>query len=142
MRHAHLASGGRYPVLRSFAIMCLVAAVVSLGYGVWRAADTLFRAPDHMEGRLVVAVGWLAAAFFGAVLLFGLGEVVKLFMDIEHNTRLAAERQGVAAMAAANAAADAAVLAAAADSNGKPLGGRMTFLDGEETAEGALIRGH
>jgi hypothetical protein len=140
MRHTHLASGGRYPVLRSVAILCLVSAVVALGYGVWRAVDTLVRAPDVMEGRAVVAVGWLAGAFFTAVLLVGMGELIKLFMDIEHNTRVGAERQGVAAMAAATAAMDAAV---AADGNGKPLtaSGRMTFLEGEETAEGALIRG-
>src|ERR687893_794184 len=102
MRHTHLASGGRYPVLRSVAILCLVSAVVALGDGVWRALDTLVRAPDVMEGR-------------------GVG----------------AERQGVAAMAAAASAVDAAV---AADGNGKPatVGGRMTFLEGEETAEGAL----
>jgi hypothetical protein len=36
----------------------------------------------------------------------------------------------------------AAATGAVADANGKPMGGRMTILEGEETAEGALLRGH
>jgi hypothetical protein len=137
---AHLASGGRYPVLRSVAILCILSAVVALGYGVWRAIDTVARAPDVMEGRAIVAVGWLAVSFFSAVVLVALGEMIKLFMDIERNTRLGAERQFAAASAAMAMAPEAP--AAGVDANGKPARGRMTLLEGEETAEGALMRGH
>ncbi len=139
MHAAHLASGGRYPVLRSVAILCILCAVLSVGYGVWRAADTLVRAPDVAQGRVIVAAGWLAATFLSAVLLVGLGEMIKLFMDIEHNTRVASSAFRTT-MATGDATRAADGVAAPADGNGGRLAG--PWMEGEETAEGALIRGH
>jgi hypothetical protein len=166
MHAPHVASGGRYPVLRTLAIMYLFAAAVLLVLGVWRAIsvltsdapmiDTVFGAATNSGSRALVAVSWLASSFIGVLAMLGIAELIKLFVDIERNTRAAAMTHLAPAMAPAAtetvvvAGADAvavttpapgapAVAVAGADSKGGRMG---QWLEGEETAEGALLRGH
>jgi hypothetical protein len=153
LHRPHLTNAARYPVLRSLAILHLIAAIAIPLIGVWRAirvlawgGDTithdLFGNANTFESRLMVAVSWLAATFVMGLFILAVAELIKLFMDIERNTRAAA--QGPAVMASAASAAGAG--AAAAPGDGATLssaGGRVsTFVEGEETAEGALLRGH
>ena len=150
MHTTHVSSGGRYPVLRSLAILYLVAAVGVVVVGVWRAvnvlvqqdaaANDLFGAPTGMSGRILVAVSWLAATFIGVLMMFGIAELIKLFIDIEHNTRMAADaldRSRATGMSAAIVVPEGAV-----SGNADGTGGRVgQWLEGEETAEGACFAG-
>src|SRR4051794_18343895 len=89
MHHnSHVLSGGRYPVLRALAIMYLIGAaltvlamVVSIGY-------ILARGPGNMTDRLILSLGVVVAEFFVCVSMLALAEVLKLFIDLEHNTRM------------------------------------------------------
>ena len=154
MRHTHIQSGGRYPVLRTLAILYLAGACLPLLFGVWRAGNVLvygqspddfFGAPTGWAGRIFVASSWLAASFLSVLAMVAVAELIKLFVDIEHNTRLAAMRYNAApapAPAAAPVEAPAAAPAAPAPGGDGQAGGRMApWFDGEETAEGSLIRG-
>jgi hypothetical protein len=168
MHTTHVASGGRYPVLRSLAILYLIAAAGVLIVGVWRAVNALvygdqmandvFGASTGWSGRIMVSASWLAATFIGVLAMFAVAEFIKLFIDIEHNTRIAglraaATNAGMTTVAVpsgegAVVVTTEAVPSAATDAgNGAvatpAVGGRMgQWLEGEETAEGALIRGH
>ena len=154
MHTTHVSSGGRYPALRALAILYLVAAVAVLVVGVWRAIRVLsaadpsgfdvFGATPDMASRALSAVSWLAASFIGVLVMFGVAELIKLLIDIERNTRLAAMRSAAIETGAATATT-ATTVTAGADGVGEgvPGGGRLgQLLEGEETAEGALIRGH
>src|SRR4051794_15364370 len=77
MRYGHFTSGGRYPVLRALAILYLVGAVGLFIYGIWKAFDTLLHAYDSAEGKVVVAVGWIAGGFLASLLAVGFGELIK-----------------------------------------------------------------
>lgn len=146
MRYGHVTSGGRYPVLRALAILYMVSAAGLFIYGLWQALTTLITARDSVEGKVVTAIWWMAGGFLAALLAIGISEVIKLFMDIEHNTRIAALR------AAHGAAMEATPGSSAASDNGVEthdgpglpvVGAReKKWLDGAETAEGALLRGH
>ena len=147
MRHTHIQTGGRYPVLRALAILYLVGACIPLVFGVWRAAYVLmyghspedfFGAPTGWAGRFIVAASWLAASFLSVLFMVAVAELIKLFVDIEHNTRMSAMRF---APAPAPAPSEPETAAAVASGDGR-AGGRLQWLEGEETAEGALIRGH
>jgi hypothetical protein len=161
MHTTHVSSGGRYPVLRTLAILYLFAAVAVLILGVWRAVTVLiggtdadiFGATPNMASRWMAAFAWLAASFIGVLGMFAVAELIKLAIDIEHNTRLAGMRAmandvvatttvpapGVTAVVVTETTADNGLRAG----EGVPGGGRIgQLLEGEETAEGALIRGH
>ena len=154
MHAPHVASGGRYPVLRTLAILYLVAAAAVLIGGLWRAIRVLtvsdpsgfdvFGATPDMGSRLLSAFSWLAASFIGVLAMFAVAELIKLFIDIEHNTRLAAMRSTAVEVSAPTGSTTTVV--ATGDGGvgeGVPGGGRIgKLLDGEETAEGALLRGH
>ena len=161
MHTTHVSSGGRYPALRTLAILYLVAACAVLVVGVWRAirvltiADPsgfdLFGATPDMASRLLSAASWLAASFIGVLAMFAVAELIKLFIDIEHNTRLAAMRYAAADVGVPVPAAATTTTTVASTGNGTgenvgegvPGGGRIgKLLEGDETAEGALIRGH
>jgi len=160
MHTTHVSSGGRYPVLRTLAILYLLGAVAVLVLGVWRAVNVItatdpgaadiFGATPSLASRLLVAVSWLAASFIGVLAMFGVAELIKLLIDIEHNTRLAGMRamgDHVGATAVTTTSAGmmpvATTTVVSGDGAGVPAGGRVgQFLEGEETAEGALIRGH
>lgn len=124
MLKPHLSSGGRYPVLRSMAILYLfggaVAALAALGVAIW----ALIAGPGDMMDRIIIAVGALAAGFFVTISAFAIAEVLKLFIDVEHNTRMYGQIQP-----------------AAAGGDGMKAGGRLAALE-DEPAEVALMRGH
>jgi hypothetical protein len=143
MRHTPIRSGGRYPVLRTLAILYLAGALIPLFFGVWRAVNVLiygqspddfFGAPTGWAGRIFVAASWLAASFLSVLAMVAVAELIKLFVDIENNTRAAAMRYAAEPATASQAPPPL-------PSNGTP-GGRIQWLDSEETAEGALVRGH
>jgi hypothetical protein len=114
MAQAHVSSGGRYPVLRSVAILFMINAIVVVGTGAyWIYYFMTEKTIGTVSDRATTALLVLAATFFAVLLTVGLAEMIKLFMDIEHNTRSAA--QSIA--------------------SGKQ------WIEGEETAEGALLRG-
>ena len=144
----HLTNAARYPVLRALAILYLFGAAALLVIGVWRAVQVLvwggdfvshdlFGSTNTLGGRLMVAASWLAFAFIGSIVMLAVAELIKLFMDIERNTRAIAH--GPAAMASA---ATAAAVPGAGAAQPAAAGGRVALLEGEETAEGALLRGH
>jgi hypothetical protein len=134
MRTPHVSSGGRYPVLRAFSILYVFMAVLALLSGLVAAGWALVAAPWNVGNRIVLALLALAASFFLVVGTLAVAEIIKLFMDIEHNTRMHAMRF-----------ANPGDNTIAIDGSGKPLSAghlnRMRDLD-VETAEGALLRGH
>jgi hypothetical protein len=106
-----------------------------------------------MASRWLAAFAWIAASFIGVLGMFAVAELIKLLIDIEHNTRLAAMRSmagDVVATTTVPAPGTTAVVTTGAIGDngtrvgeGVPGGGRIgQLLEGEETAEGALIRGH
>jgi hypothetical protein len=158
MHGVHVSSGGRYPALRTLAILHLVAACAILVVGVWRAVRVLtdsdpggfdlFGATPDMGSRVLSAFSWLAVSFMGVLAMFAIAELIKLMIDIERNTRVAGTRAAAVEIAAPDGAT-ATVVTGSSDGvgvgvgEGIPGGGRIgKLLDGEETAEGALIRGH
>src|SRR5947209_7918751 len=98
MRHAYVSSGGRYPVLRTLAVLYLVGAVVYAALCIWRIVaafsggdlltNDLFGAPTNVWGKVIAAACWLAAAFIGVLAMFAVAELIKLFIDLEHNSRV------------------------------------------------------
>lgn len=120
MKSATLASGGRYPVLRSVAILYVIGAVVIVLAGIAGACWALMAAPDTLTHRTALAAVILAGTFFMVLGLLVIVEAIKLFIDIEDNTRQAAQ---------------ASRSMSATDRKAK-------WLEGEETAEASLIRGH
>lgn len=125
MSKSHLMSGGRYPVLRALGILYMIGALGLLCYGLYWTGWALFAAPGSMGERFSLTLQALAATFFGVITIFAIAELIKLMIDIEHNTR----------MAGANTANNESSAAGATHVN------RMDGLD-EESAEAALLRGH
>jgi hypothetical protein len=140
---SHITSGGRYPVLRALAIMYLIMAglaviggLITAGYVLWAYRDW------SIATRIVWSIVSLAGTFFAVVGLLAIAEVLKLFIDIEHNTRTAAlagayQASTTPAVSTTVAGAPAVVTTTSTSTEG----GRLSCLD-EETAEAALIRGH
>lgn len=128
MTSATFASGGRYPVIRTIAILYFIAAIVTWLVGI---AWAIYEWSSGM-GTTGYRVGYgfviLAGAFLAGLAMLAIAEVIKLVIDIEHNSRMIALREVPAAPEAA----------ATPMSNGE----RMQWLKGDETAEGALMRGH
>ena len=135
MRSMHLQSGGRYPVLRSIGILYLVMAGLSIVVGLITAGYILASQPWNIWSRVVWAIVSLAGTCFAVIGCLAIAEVLKLIMDIEHNTRIAAMR-GFSENAMSMASSPASMSAG----NGGETN-RMREMD-EETAEGALVRGH
>jgi len=126
MSKSHLISGGRYPVLRALGILYMIGALGALCYGLFWTGWALFAAPGSIGDRFTLALQAFAATFFGVITIFAVAELIKLVIDIEHNTRVAAGN-------------------GAADNGDRTVAGahvnRINALD-EESAEGALLRGH
>ena len=151
MHTPHVLSGGRYPVLRSLAIIYVIAAgltVISTLLGVLYA---LFGMRLAWSDRGIAAVGVITGGFLLVLSMLAVAEVIKLVIDIEHNTRAAALRAGAAMPSSvAITTSDAATtIVTAADGDGAAATAsaadarpnRLHQLD-EETAEAALLRGH
>ena len=97
--------------LRSYFMVNAIAVIIGGLYGayyVWAELDAFTTAAERVRWTAVD----LAATFFATILTIGIAEMIKLVMDIEHNTRVAAH-------------------SATEARTGKK------WLDGEETAEGA-----
>ena len=143
MHTPHVASGGRYPVLRALAIMYVLGAalaIVSVLAGiVWIFA----RAPGTFVDHLIMSVGALVGGFVMVVSLLAVAELLKLAIDIEHNTRMAMPGRMGMSMSLPSGETAVATVGAEPSSNGgiAASSNRITALD-EETAEAALIRGH
>ena len=94
----------------------------------WGSPDLAFN--DKFSDRLMESMLALAGTAIIVLSMLAFAEVLKLFMDMEHNMRLAAMGGGGSANGAP----------------GSAEAGRAnrvsTLLEGEETAEGALLRGH
>ncbi|HTL28227.1 MAG TPA: hypothetical protein VL282_03360 [Tepidisphaeraceae bacterium] len=121
----HMLSGGRYPVLRSLAILYLIGAGIAVLAGLVAAGWALVAAPWSVGNRIMLALTALAGTFFLVIGMLAIAEVLKLFIDMEHSMRVAALR-GMANTTVAEV---------------PESGGRIGDLD-EETAEAALLRGH
>jgi hypothetical protein len=119
-------SGGRYPVLRSFAIMHVFVAAVAILACVIGIAYVMARAPFAMGDRIIISLGIAVAACFTVLAMLAIAELIKLFIDIEHNTRGAA---------VGTPTRDEVPMGSDSRMN------RLHALD-EETAEAALLRGH
>jgi len=132
-------SGGRYPVLRALGILYVIGAAAALCYGIYWVGWTLFAAPASMGDRFAVTLQALAATFFAVVTILALAELIKLVIDIEHNTRVAA-MNGAPSVAVSTPSADVAVSPTVATAGDRRTN-RVTELD-EESAEAALLRGH
>jgi len=147
MHTPHVVSGGRYPVLRALAIMYVLGAalaIVSVLAGiVWIFARAPGTFVDHVIESVVAVVG----GFVMVVSLLAVAELLKLAIDVEHNTRMSIPgRMGMSMSLPSGETATAVVGAGAPANNGGEVaattaGNRITALD-EETAEAALIRGH
>src|SRR4051794_40477418 len=90
MHTPHVMSGGRYPVLRSFAIMYVLFAGLAILAGVIGIIYTMIRAPYAMTDRVIMSVGIAAATCFAVLTTLAVAELLKLFIDIEHNPRASA----------------------------------------------------
>ena len=139
MRTPHVLSGGRYPVLRSLAIIYIVGAALAAVSTVIGVGYVLFGTSFAWSDRAIMSLGVLTAGFFLVVSMLAIAEVLKLFIDVEHNTRVSAPgRIGMPAEGSMMTVTIAEGDGAAAEP------GRINRLDAldEETAEAALLRGH
>lgn len=145
----HVLSGGRYPVLRTLGILYLIGAAVTALAGIAAVIWTLARAPAGWGDRINVSLGILAATVFGVLAMLVIAEVIKLFIDVEHNTRLAAmalamrneqPQQTIAPMPAGTVVPPTAPMTTAGIAPNR-VAALLQSRD-EETAEAALIRGH
>jgi len=128
MHRAHVKSGGRYPVLRALGILSMVGALGIVLMGLYAIGWSLFAAPANMTEKMALVGGALVGTFVLAVGVLAFAELIKLMIDVEHNTRMAS------------------MGSAAAAGNGNAIsveghGNRLAEID-EESAEAALLRGH
>jgi hypothetical protein len=126
MHRAHVKSGGRYPVLRALGILSMVGALGIVLLGIYAIGWSLIAAPANMMEKLALAGGAMVLTFVFAVAVLAFAELIKLMIDVEHNTRMAS--MGAAAGNGSALSADTRA-------------SRMAEMD-EESAEGALLRGH
>ena len=145
MGNSHLRSGGRYPVLRSIAIIYLYLgiafALAGLAFAVYALvtgwSNPILPFGRGWGGRLASCAVILSSTALLVLSMLAVAEVLKLFIDIEHNSRMSAS----ANMGATAASPESAKLSP--DNGGVATRtNRITLLEGEETAEGALLRGH
>ena len=128
MHRAHVQTGGRYPVLRALGILSMVGALGIVLMGLYWIGWSLFAAPANMRDRLGLAAAFLVATFILTVATLAFAELIKLMIDVEHNTRLTSMGSATAGNGAAAMAGDAHI-------------NRMAMIE-EESAEAALLRGH
>lgn len=131
MHTPHVMSGGRYPVLRALAIIYVIGAALAAVATVIGVIWALAAGAGSGTDRLIIAAAALGGGLFMVITMLAIAEVLKLFIDVEHNTRMAVPgRIGM----------PASVTPEVARSDGGRVN-RLEALD-EETAEAALLRGH
>jgi hypothetical protein len=145
MGNSHLRSGGRYPVLRSIGILYLLfSALFALG-GVVSGVYFLVRGPGNMTDRFVEMCAALAAAAFAVLTSLAIAELLKLFIDLEHNTRMAWMAASGSPVPAGTTTETETVVATSGGGRSahvNRIAAMSTSTADEETAEGALLRGH
>src|SRR5689334_16733399 len=88
MHTPHVVSGGRYPVLRALAILYVFGAALAI-LSVLAGIIWIFaRAPGSFVDHLIMSVGTIVGGFVMVVTLLAVAELLKLFIDIEHNSRM------------------------------------------------------
>src|SRR4051812_26061718 len=86
-RHVVL-SGGRYPVLRSLAILYVFGAAVSVLATLAGILYIFAKGPGTFVDHAIMSIVALIGGFFIVVSMLAIAEVLKLFIDVEHNTRV------------------------------------------------------
>ena len=127
MRTPHVMSGGRYPVLRSLAIIYMIGAALAAVATVIAVVWALAAGDGSGTDRLIMAAAALGLGFLLVITMLAVAEVLKLFIDVEHNTRMGAAAPALAA----------SLTSQSGRNDGGPAN-RIQALD-EETAEVALI---
>jgi hypothetical protein len=135
MHTPHVRSGGRYPVLRALAIIYVIGAALAAIAAIIGVIWALAAGPGAGTDRLILAAAVLGGGFVTVISMLAIAEVLKLFIDLEHNTRMAAP--GIVGMPAA--VTPEVVRSDGGGATGHP--NRIEALD-DETAEAALMRGH
>jgi hypothetical protein len=136
MQRPHICSGGRYPVLRALAIIYVIGAALAILGTLVGVGYILARGPGSAMDRIILSTVTILGGFFVVVSTLAIAEVLKLFIDMEHNTRMGAAGGRTMVSVAPGAAAVTSM-----SSGGDGHTNRLDALD-EETAEAALIRGH
>jgi len=138
MQRPHVMSGGRYPVLRALAIFYVFGAALAVLGTLIGIVYILARGPGSVLDRMIISCGAIVGGFIAVVSMLAVAEVLKLFIDMEHNTRM----MGSGAPARTMVAVGPGVTEVATVSTGGD--GHINRIDAldEETAEAALIRGH
>lgn len=132
-----MTSGGRYPILRTIAVLYLIIAGVVAIVGTVYSFLMLFGSPGFWADRVSNFFVGLAATFFLAITSLAIAEVIKLFMDIAHSARVVAiYRPATLETQAGPIAAEPVKVGNDGHTN------RISSVLDEETAEGALMRGH
>jgi hypothetical protein len=157
---SHLMSGGRYPVLKTIAILYLIGGVVVALYGLFVAAWCLFGQPApwipvghalNWGSRIMACITALGLTFFGVISMLAIAEGIKLFIDGANSLRMMAAGRSasssgsnVSVMTEGPAVVTASDLSPSISSSDGKFGGRLATLEelDAETAEGALLRGH
>ena len=138
MQRPHVMSGGRYPVLRALAIFYVFGAALAVIGTVIGILYILARGPGSVLDRMIISAGALVGGFIAVVSMLAVAEVLKLFIDMEHNSRMLAGGPAARTMVAVGpGVAEVATVSTGGDGHIN----RIDALD-EETAEAALIRGH
>ena len=130
-------------MLRALAIIYVIAAGLAVISTILGVGYVLFGVGLAWSDRAIIAVGVLTAGVFLVLSMLAIAEVLKLVIDIEHNTRVGANRAGAYAAAPATMTTAAGVATVEGDGAAAAAarGNRLDELD-EETAEAALLRGH
>src|SRR6266516_2148413 len=100
-QRSHMMSGGRYPVLRTIAILYLAGSVAVGLFGLFLAGWCLFGAPvpwipvmftPDWGSRIMACITMIGATFFGVISMLAIAEGIKLFIDGANSLRLVASR--------------------------------------------------
>src|SRR5690348_16686937 len=98
---SHMLSGGRYPVLRTIAILYMIGAIGVALFGLFLAGWCAFGPPapwvplfytTAWSSRLMACISMLGATFIGVISMLAIAEGIKLFIDGANSLRIVASR--------------------------------------------------
>jgi len=164
---SHLLSGGRYPVLKTIAILYLIGACAVAIYGLFVAAWCLFGQPavwipvsftPAWGSRIMGCISAIGGTFLAVISMLAIAEGIKLFIDAANSLRMMARGSMSGATSASPSVAvvtdGPAMVSTSTSPSPQPvsmtggtdgrMGGRLGALEeiDAETAEAALLRGH